>query len=74
MRIKCMYVLDKQEVKINDFIFKIRRYMVDCKKLIDFNDVYKVCFYRFNNVEFRRLFFKVILNILIFFLYQINIE
>nr|XP_034310189.1 uncharacterized protein LOC117683973 [Crassostrea gigas] len=74
MRTKCMHALDKQEVKINDLISKIRRHMADRKKLLDSNDVYKVCSYRSNNAELRRLPPKVILNIPTFSSHQINTE
>lgn len=74
MRTECMHALDKQEVKISDLISQIRRHMEDRKKLLDSNDVYKVCSYRSKNSEFRRLPPKVILNIPTFSSQEINTE
>lgn len=56
MRTKCMFALDKQEVEISDHIYQIRRHMADQKKLLDSNDVYKVCSYKSNNAELRKSF------------------
>lgn len=74
MRTKCMHALDKQEVEISDHISQIRRHMADQKQILDSTDVNKVCSYKSNNAELRRLHSKVILNIPTFPSQKINTE
>lgn len=74
MRTKCMHALDKQAVEVTDHISQIRRHMTDLKKLLDSNDVYKICSYKSNNADLRRYPHRVILNIPTFSFQKINTE
>lgn len=50
----------KQEVEIICIIFEIIQNVVDLKKIFDFNDVFLLLRYIFKNVEFKELFFEII--------------
>uniref|UniRef100_A0A8W8MAZ9 B box-type domain-containing protein n=1 Tax=Magallana gigas TaxID=29159 RepID=A0A8W8MAZ9_MAGGI len=74
VRTNCMHALDKQEFEISVRISKIWGHIADLKKLLESRDVYKICSYKSNIAELRRLPTKVILNIPTFSSQKINTE
>lgn len=74
MNFRFKHALEKEEGGITKQISQIRHYISDLKKLLDSDDVYKVCSYKSKNAELRRLPPKVLSNIPNFSSKKINTE
>lgn len=66
------FLNDKLEEYIICKIFEIIYIIVNIRKLLDFNDVCCVLFYKLKNVEFKRVFFKFKVFLLSLIIYEMN--